>query len=64
MKAKWLKAVVAGFALALLTLGVLALLFSAIYDAATVGTFFEKVFLPCQVALTIAWALAVKNRMK
>ena len=64
MTTRILKLAFAGFALGLLTLGFLALVFSAFFDPNLVGDFFEKAFLPSQIALTIAWALAVKNRLR
>lgn len=59
-----LKLVLAGFTLGLLTLGILALVFSAFFDPNLVGDFFEKAFLPCQIALTVAWVLAIRHRIR
>ena len=64
MTTRILKLAFAGFALGLLTLGLLALVFSVFFDPNLVGDFFEKAFFPSQIALTIAWALVVKNRLR
>jgi len=64
MTVRPIKLAFAGFALGLLTQGLIVLVLSFVFDPNAVGDLFEKVFLPCQIALTIAWALTLRGRLR